>query len=90
MFITVAVAYLTPKVKSDSLRLFHNPVAEEYPDMADSYLARIPNPMDFRTIREERVPHYEEIAELQDDLILTFRNCCTYNGEDSDLYEYAV
>ena len=34
--------------------------------------------MDFRTTKE-RLPTYVDIAAIQEDLILTFRNCCIFN-----------
>jgi hypothetical protein len=45
-----------------------------YPEIADSYLDTISDPMDFRTIEDVRLDKYRHIHELQDDLILTFRN----------------
>lgn len=47
-------------------------------------------PMDFRTIEEERLPDYGNISELQDDLILTFRNCCEFNSDNPEYYNYAM
>ncbi len=70
--------------------MFGAPVCETYPEIADSYKARVTNPMDLRTIEEERLPTYRLIAELQEDLILTFKNCCVFNGEDSEYYAYTV
>ena len=45
--------------------------------------------MDFRTIEEERLWHYQSITELQLDLILVFSNCMTFNDTDSPLYHTA-
>ena len=67
----------------DHLDLFSQPVCEVYPAIANEYLKVVKKPMDFRTIEEERMPQYHNIAELQEDIILTFRNCCVYNGEVS-------
>jgi hypothetical protein len=64
----------------DHLGLFSQPVCEVYPAIANEYLKVVKNPMDFRTIEEDRLPQYHHIAELQEDIILTFRNCCIYNG----------
>lgn len=55
--------------------LFGIPVLEAVPGIKASYLKKIKNPMDFRTIEEERAPAYERISRLQDDLILVFQNC---------------
>ena len=74
----------------DSWNMFGAPVCETYPEIADSYKARVTNPMDLRTIEEERLPTYRLIAELQEDLILAFKNCCVFNGEDSEYYAYTV
>jgi len=65
---------------------FAIPVIEAFPEITDDYLARVPNPMDFRTIQEERLQLYHSIHELQDDLILVFSNCMNYNVPGSDLY----
>ena len=65
------------------------PVIEAHPDISDDYLAIIKEPMDFHTI-EENLSQYTHIHEMQDDLVLTFRNCCEFNGENSDLYAQAI
>ena len=65
------------------------PVIEAHPDIMDDYLAIIKEPMDFHTI-EENLSQYTHIHEMQDDLVLTFRNCCEFNGENSDLYAQAI
>ena len=74
----------------DNLNLFSRPVCEEHPGIAEDYLRQVKNPMDFHTIEEERLHTYGHIAELQEDLILTFRNCCVYNGEKSEYFSYAL
>lgn len=72
----------------DTLELFSRPVCEAYPIIAEAYLSVVETPMDFQTIQEEGLPKYEHITELQDDIILTFRNCCVYNGEVSSQKKY--
>jgi len=74
----------------DNQQLFAMPVYEQYPQMADDYLNSIRTPMDFRTIKFSRIGHYKTIKCLQDDLILTFRNCCNFNGEQHMLWRYSV
>ncbi|CAJ1969682.1 unnamed protein product [Cylindrotheca closterium] len=69
---------------------FAIPVLESYPDLANDYLTIVDVPMDLRTIREERVPLYESIKELQKDLILMFKNCCDFNETGTDLWNYAA
>lgn len=44
--------------------------------------------MDFRTIEEERLQMYRSIRELQQDLVLTFRNCMQFNP-DGEYHELA-
>jgi WD40 repeat protein len=66
----------------DSDNVFAIPVAEAFPEVASSYGEVIEQPMDFRTIVEERMPMYQSILELQDDLILVFRNCIQFNNDD--------
>ena len=46
--------------------------------------------MDFQTIEHKRLGTYEHIAELQDDLILTFRNCCVFNEKEQEYLSYAL
>mmetsp|Transcript_9680 Transcript_9680/g.26367 ORF Transcript_9680/g.26367 Transcript_9680/m.26367 type:complete len:160 (+) Transcript_9680:301-780(+) len=70
---------------------FSAPVVETYPALATTYYKVIRDPMDFRTIREDRMDHYESIQELQQDLILVFSNCCKFNnGPATDIYEHAI
>ena len=64
----------------DEDSLFAIPVAEAIPDLADDYEAVIAEPLDFRTIQEERLPRYRSITELQNDLITVFHNCIVFNG----------
>lgn len=73
----------------DEDAIFHIPVVEAYPELQKSYLQQIAQPMDFRTIEEERLWFYKSIAELQLDLILVFSNCMEYNDTDSPLYHTA-
>lgn len=67
--------------------MFEEPVVEQYPDIAESYQSVIKEPMDFRTIEEERLPRYRSIQELQQDLMMVFNNCILFNREQ--LPEYA-
>ena len=89
-FTKVAKKILEVCREADTEQIFATPVTEAFPEVADAYLNAISDPMDFRTIEEERLPAYQDMQELQDDLIQTFRNCCVYNGEGSDFYHYAV
>jgi len=68
---------------------FYVPVAEAFPNIGEAYLAMISNPMDFRTIEEERLNVYQSIRELQEDLILVFSNCMEFNVPRSDLHAIA-
>ena len=69
--------------------IFLEPVLEQHPEIKDSYLQAVDTPMDLRTIEEDRLPQYQQIVSLQEDLVLTFRNCCLFNGANSSLGEYA-
>jgi len=85
------VKLVLSKLRSlDTENCFENPVHEEYPDMAEEYLKRVSTPMSFSTIEQLQLPNYERVGELQEDLILTFRNCCIFNGEDSEFYRQAI
>ncbi|KAL3944011.1 MAG: hypothetical protein SGBAC_001921 [Bacillariaceae sp.] len=78
------------KIESlDTDGIFAVPVLEAYPDLANAYLTVVDTPMDLRTIEEERLQQYESIKELQEDLILMFKNCCAFNETGSDLWNYA-
>lgn len=78
------------KIESlDTDGIFAVPVLEAYPDLANAYLTVVDTPMDLRTIEEERLQQYESIKELQEDLILMFKNCCAFNEMGSDLWNYA-
>ncbi|KAL7569048.1 hypothetical protein ACA910_016893 [Epithemia clementina (nom. ined.)] len=68
---------------------FRIPVAEEFPAIADTYAETIDEPMDFRTIEEERLPNYQSINELQNDLKLVFINCIRFNRNNSPLSSLA-
>lgn len=74
----------------DTLDLFSLPVLATHPSLAAAYKKKVKSPMDFQTIEKERLPFYTHIADLQDDLILTFRNCCEFNGEMTEYYNYAL
>ena len=73
----------------DENEFFAVPVAEALPDLADEYLSIVDEPMDFRTILEERMQRYSSIRELQNDLITVFHNCIVYNGEDDPIGVFA-
>jgi len=74
----------------DEEGLFSKPVVEQAPGLREIYLATIESPMDFRTIEEDRSQYYETIQELQDDLILIFRNCATFNNPSSEYHSFAM
>jgi len=85
----LANAILTRLEQKDSKNNFKDPVIEKYPLLAESYLLQIEQPMDFKTIRQ-RLETYKGIQFLQADLILIFRNCCRFNGENSPLSRIAI
>ena len=62
---------------------------EQFPQIKKEYLSVIDKPMDFRSIEDHRLSSYNEISELQDDLILIFENCCMYNEVGSSYWEYS-
>ena len=68
----------------DEGNIFQTPVLEAFPDIENEYLKVVPQPMDFRTIVEERLHYYRSITELQQDLLLVFQNCIAYNGAASE------
>mmetsp|Transcript_9611 Transcript_9611/g.18048 ORF Transcript_9611/g.18048 Transcript_9611/m.18048 type:complete len:2241 (-) Transcript_9611:332-7054(-) len=86
----VCIAIINRIQVFDAEGLFNIPVIEQYPEVAKSYLEKVNDPMDLRTIITDRVPHYRVISELQDDLILMLQNCCTFNRVKSEYWKYAV
>ena len=75
--------------QKDYSELFERPVAETLPDIQVHYCRVISNPMDFSTIEESRIDSYTSLAELRQDLTLTFKNCILFNGADSDVGKFA-
>jgi hypothetical protein len=78
------------QVQADVDNVFIVPVLETYPDLTDKYLALVENPIDLRTIAEDRVPEYQSISEFQKDLIQMFENCVIFNGKRAKLSKYAM
>lgn len=64
-------------------------MVETFPQLKDHYLNVVKEPMDFRTIRDERLFEYGVIEEFHQDLLKVFHNCILYNGEDDDLGQKA-
>mmetsp|Transcript_2788 Transcript_2788/g.6049 ORF Transcript_2788/g.6049 Transcript_2788/m.6049 type:complete len:165 (+) Transcript_2788:81-575(+) len=86
----VAKELLSRVADDDTSGMFSKPVIEAHPAIADAYLDAIETPMDLRTIEEERVNVYGSIQMLQDDLVLMFRNCCTFNGKETSIGVIAI
>lgn len=77
------------QIANDAEAIFLEPVIEAHPEIKDKYLKKIDEPMDFATIRT-RIPDYRVISDLQNDLVLVFRNCCDYNAINSPYWKYAL
>ena len=73
----------------DTDGIFHRPVVDTNPELAEHYLKKIEHPMDLQTIRD-KISSYRVISELQDDLIIMFKNCYDFNTKKSGLKEYAM
>jgi hypothetical protein len=69
--------------------VFDAPVIEKFPSLKETYLKRVSKPMDFLTI-EKSIRKYQNIQDLQQDILLVFKNCCLYNGQQSDIGKYAM
>jgi len=71
----------------DKGNIFKEPVdLEETPD----YLACIPNPMDFSTMRTKvEEEEYTSIETFEEDFLLVVTNCLTYNEEDTKFWRAA-
>lgn len=72
----------------DDQSIFLKPVVDAFPHVAEAYLNAIAKPIDLTTI-VNNVRAYLNIQELQQDLILMFKNCCDFNGYDSYLGRYS-
>mmetsp|Transcript_12611 Transcript_12611/g.34970 ORF Transcript_12611/g.34970 Transcript_12611/m.34970 type:complete len:2290 (+) Transcript_12611:70-6939(+) len=68
----------------DTEEAFARPVHEDFPDIWPDYSQIVSEPLDFRTIEEERLPTYQAIEELRQDLCLVFRNCILFNPQRKD------
>jgi len=86
----ISKAVLAKVSSEDTDGHFSIPVLEAYPFLAADYLEFVKDPMDFRTIEEERIPQYKRIKDLQTDLLLIFDNCCQFNGTDTEMGQYAM
>lgn len=87
--IAAVVEYLLQLLRAvDEESWFAEPVTES---AAPGYMAAIRFPMDFGTIaaRAASKAHYRSAAALQDDLVLVFGNCLTYNAADTQFAELA-
>jgi hypothetical protein len=69
--------------------IFYAPVTEKFPELEKRYLELIQKPMDFMTI-EKSIRKYQDIHDLQQDILLVFKNCCAFNGQNSEIGKYAV
>lgn len=74
---------------ADEHAVFAEPVSEE---AAPGYMAAIRWPMDFGTISERARNQnwYRSVNALQDDLVLVFGNCLTYNEPDTPFAHLAI
>ena len=82
----MVTAMLNDLRRSKDADLFESPVVEAYPEIRDSYLQVISEPMDFARI-EQKMNGYTSAKEVQRDFKLIFQNCIRFNGESS---EYGV
>eukprot|EP00554_Chaetoceros_debilis_P015653 CAMPEP_0194125116 /NCGR_PEP_ID=MMETSP0150-20130528/59296_1 /TAXON_ID=122233 /ORGANISM="Chaetoceros debilis, Strain MM31A-1" /LENGTH=2581 /DNA_ID=CAMNT_0038818909 /DNA_START=110 /DNA_END=7855 /DNA_ORIENTATION=- len=82
---------IVERVRSfDADGVFHLPVLESFPGIADRYRKKVQNPIDLRTIRNDCIESYQVIGDLQEDLIRMFKNCCTYHPKSSSYFKYSV
>jgi hypothetical protein len=86
----ISKAVLAKVSSEDTGGHFTIQVLESYPYLADDYLETVDEPMDFRTIEEERIPQYKGIKDLQRDFCLIFDNCSGFNGAETEMGQYAM
>jgi hypothetical protein len=60
--------------KVDKKGVFATPVVEALPKIAKLYKSKVKNRMDFRSIKEDRLPMYKSIDELRQDLLLVIEH----------------
>ncbi|GJQ08796.1 hypothetical protein GpartN1_g587.t1 [Galdieria partita] len=74
--------------KKDSLRFFALPVDTTY---VTDYLDVIKQPMDLGTVQAKlEAQSYASFEELWQDVDLIWKNCCTYNGPNTQFYQCAL
>jgi hypothetical protein len=88
--ISLIDSFIQSKVVFDAEGIFHAPVTKLYPEIARDYMKKVKTPLDFATIRNERLQKYRVVSDLQNDLTLVFRNCCTYHKVNTVYWEYAM
>ncbi|GJD06124.1 Bromodomain-containing protein 1 [Galdieria sulphuraria] len=74
--------------RKDSLRFFAQPVDTTY---VTDYLDVIKQPMDLGTVQAKLEAYsYASFEELWQDVDLIWKNCCTYNGPNTQFYQCAL
>ena len=85
--ISLLVLKLLNLLESDNI--FKIQMIEQILQLKTKYLSDIDKPIDFLSIEDHRLSSYNDISELQDDLILVFKNCCMYTQVGSYYWEYS-
>lgn len=85
---TIRSALLTSLQPIGASRLFLNPVADEYPELAERYLAVIKEPVSVREIKyrlNNKTTRYHVLYEVYHDLALLTHNCLLFNPHNDFL-----
>ena len=70
---------------------FKAPVKQLWPECADTYAEKVPNPIDLGTIeRKVKNDMYPSMDELRADVILLYQNSVDFNGADHIITSAAV
>lgn len=70
---------------------FAGPVVELWPTLKDSYLAKVPNPMDLTQLdRKLMANQYPTLRDYKADIHLIYSNCVLFNGAVHDITAQAL
>lgn len=85
------IKHLKNAARTTDGKHFKEPVSVLWPAFAESYNAKIENPIDFSSIETKiRAGRYPSMNEVRDDLRLLRANAITFNGVDNPIAQSAV
>eukprot|EP00924_Labyrinthula_sp_SR-Ha-C_P002972 snap_masked-scaffold_13-processed-gene-11.49-mRNA-1 protein AED:1.00 eAED:1.00 QI:0/0/0/0/1/1/2/0/862 len=77
--------------KEDVHKLFHKPVVEAYPHLAEEYLSIVQKPMDLQTMmKKAKKNKYVDLDQVQSDFFQIHTNSLAFNGPKHQITEIAA